>query len=93
MKYKINDVTPEEMNCLIGACPAIYEGLRETTPENMGCILSSCPSVYEATGEGNEVYLIVGKSVAPAEAGLEKRVGVGEALIEVPRALIDNRRK
>ena len=96
MKYKINEVTPKEMQCIIGGCPSIYEGLRELIPKEMICVVCSCPSIYEAGREGNDVYLIIGKIVNPSEAGLgelEKKIGAGEALIEVPRALIDNRKK
>ncbi len=96
MKYKINEITPKSMACVIGSCPSIYEGLRELTPQEMACIVGTCPSPYEAMREGKEVYLIVGTVVNPSESGLEgleKKVGEGEALIEVPRALIDNRRK
>lgn len=74
MGYKINDVTPKSMNCIVG----------------------SCPSTYEAMQGGKEVYLIVGKVINPSQAGLEGlegKIGEGEALIEVPRALIDNRGK
>ncbi|MEA3329308.1 MAG: hypothetical protein U9Q06_01035 [Nanoarchaeota archaeon] len=71
MKYKINEVTPKDMQCVVGACLAIYE----------------------AQGSDQEsVYLIVGNVVTPSDAGLEGKVGTGEALVEVPRALIDNKR-
>lgn len=93
MKYNLNDITPERGLCDIAACPSIYEGLKELTPQEMACIVASCPSTYEAWREGKEVYLIVGRVVNPTEAGLEKKVGEGEALIEVPRALIDDRKK
>ena len=71
MGYKINEITPKELRCFIGACPSAYEGTRER----------------------NEIYLIVGRQVNPADAGLEKRVGEGEVLIEIPRELIDNKGK
>ena len=94
MKYKIKNVTPSEFTCLFGGCPAIYECLREVTPQEMDCIVGGCPSTYEAMKEGEQVYLIIGKVVNPSEAGLEgleKKVGEGEALIEVPKALIDKK--
>jgi len=25
MKYKINELTPKNMMCVVGSCPAIYE--------------------------------------------------------------------
>lgn len=90
MKYKLNDITPEIMVCGIGACPSIYEGVEELTPKEMACCIGTCPSSYEAEREGKEVYLILGKLVNPVEAGLESKVGEGEALIEVPKPLIDN---
>ena len=95
-RYKnLREVTPAEMKYCIGAfCPAIYEGVRELIPKEMGCCVGAfCPSAYEATREGNKVYLIVGRQISPSDVSLEKKVGEGEVLIEVPRALIDNRRK
>ncbi len=56
-----------------------------------GCVVLTCPAIYEV--KGKEVYLIIGKTINPAEAGLEKKVGDGESLIEVPRALIDKRKR
>lgn len=70
-----------------------YTILREVTPQNMMCGIGACHSVYEATREGKEVYLIVGKQVSPLDTGLEKKVGEGEALVEIPRALLDSKRK
>ncbi len=94
MKYKIKEITPKELLCLVGTCNQIYGGIREITTEKiLACGIAACPSSYEATKEGEKVYLIVGKTVNPNDAGLEKRVGEGETLIEVPRELIDNRRK
>jgi hypothetical protein len=93
MTYKIKDITPREMQCIIAGCPAIYEGLRELTPPEMACLIGGCPSVHEATQDKQEVYLIVGKAVNLAEFGLEGKLGEGKTAIEVPRALINNRRK
>lgn len=93
MKYTIKDITPKSMACGIGACPAIYEGLREINPQEMACGIGACPSTYEAKREGKNVYLIVGKVINPSEVGLEgleKKIGEGETLIEIPRELIDN---
>lgn len=92
MAYKnIREITPSVMRCGIGLCPAIYEGVEEVTPAVNRCIIGSCPSTYKATIKGRQVYLIIGRQVTPTDAGLEKKVGDGEALIEVPKALIDNR--
>ena len=91
------EITPKAMQCLMGACPRIYEGLRELTPEEMQCVFAACPSLYEAGREGNNVYLIIGKVVNPSEVALlgdlKKKIRAGEALIEVPRELIDNKGK
>ena len=91
MTYQIKDITPKEMQCLIGGCPAIYEGVREVTLEEMRCLVGACPSVYEATQGKQKVYLIVGKAVNLAEFGLEGKIREGETAIEFPRALIDNK--
>ena len=66
--------------------------IRNITPE-MNCMIGGCPSSYEAKRGGKKVYLIIGKVVNPSEAGLAEKVREGEALIEVPRALIDKRTK
>ena len=91
--YAIRNVTPESMMCIIASCPSIYEGIRELTPIGMSCIIASCPSSYEAERDGEKVYLIIGRVINPSDAGLEGKVGNGEALIEVPRALIDDKRE
>ncbi len=68
--------------------------IRSITPKEMNCLLVQCPGIYETSKEGKEnVYLIVGKVVNPKDAGLEKKVGKGEVLIEVPKDLIDKREK
>ena len=92
-RYNLIERTPKELQCAIAACPAIYEGLREMTPKELLCIVGSCPAIYEATIDGREVYLAVGKQINPFNAGIEKKVGEGEALIEVPRALVDGMKR
>lgn len=77
MKYKLIDRTPEEMQCIIGGCPQIYEE----------CVLGGCPTIIDKD-DGN--YYIVGIQVEPKDFGLEKKVGEGEVLIKVPKGLIDN---
>ena len=91
MKYiDIKNVTPKSMSCSIFWCPAIYKGkIKDVTHKEFSCWVLSCPTIYE----GKEVYLIVGKTINPAKAGLEKKVGEGESLIEVPKALIDKRKR
>ncbi len=63
--------------------------INEITPKAYQCTAFACPSINKAERKGQKVYLIVGKIVSPADAGLEKKVGKGEALIEVPRGLIN----
>jgi hypothetical protein len=87
---KIKNVTPKSLSCIAIGCPAIYEGkIKNVTPKSLTCAVIGCSAIYE----GKEVYLIIGKTVNPAEAGLEKKVGEGESLIEVPKALIDKRKR
>jgi len=95
MQYKaIVDRTPQEMRCFGGiGCPSLYEGSRDLTPRELSCGVGGCPSIYGAERKNVAVYLIVGKVIDPASAGLEKKVGDGEVLIEVPRALIDNKER
>lgn len=62
--------------------------LREVTPKKMLCLFNMCPRIYEADRDS---YLIVGKRVNPKYAGLKKKVGEGEIMIEVPPDLIDKR--
>lgn len=101
MKYKLKDMTPEDMRCAACACPSIYE----ITPEDMRCAVAACPSIYESTPEDMRCavgacngiytkegkYLIIGKQIDPKKVGLEKKVGEGEVLIEVPKKLIDEK--
>ena len=90
-KYKLRELTPAEMQCFGGiGCPAIYE-VERVTPKDMRCFGGlGCPDIYK-TQEGS--YLIIGTLVKPEEAGLEGKVGKNEALIKVPKGLIDNRQK
>ena len=84
-KYQLREVTPEVMRCVLIGCPAIYEA---NSSEARDCVVGACPDIQ---ARGN-VYLIIGKQLNPKDAGLEKKVGEGEVLIEVPRELIDNRK-
>jgi len=91
-KYQIKDVTPKEARCLAGACPSIYE----LTPEEARCIVGGCPSIYSAQDADKSKYWIIGKLVPQTsikEAGLEIKVREGEALIEVPKELIDKMKR
>jgi hypothetical protein len=88
--YTLIERTPQDMSCFGGiGCPAIYE----LTPKQMKCGIGACPSIY-STRESS--YLIIGRQLTAEEIkekGLEKKVGVGEALIEVPKKLIDKRQR
>lgn len=81
--YQIREITPKEMQCGIAACPTIYQ-IEE-------CIGGACPGVHSDSGD----YLIIGKLVEPNKArlpdgiSLEGKVGKNEALVRVPRELID----
>ncbi|MEK6928564.1 MAG: hypothetical protein AABW65_01240 [Nanoarchaeota archaeon] len=70
-----------------------YRKIYEVTPKEMLCGIGACHSIYEAQKEDETVYLIIGKVVEPSLAGLEKKVGQREVLIEVPKVLIDGRNK
>lgn len=66
-----------------------YKNIKNITPEEM-CVILNCPQIYEArSGSCQDVYLIAGKAVDPKEVGLEKKVGEGEILIEIPKKLLD----
>ena len=78
-KYELKDITPESMRCVLAACNRIYEL----------CIVASCPSISEQKGN----YIIIGKVLSQAqvsELGLAQKVSEGEAIIEVPKGLIDH---
>lgn len=86
-EYKIRNLTPQKMRCIVGACPTIYE----ITPEEMMCGIGLCSSIYENKEESK--YLIVGKIADAKKFGLEKKVGADECLIEVEKRLIDDKGK
>lgn len=89
MKYNLKEVTPAEMQCGVGACPAIYE-VERVTPKEMQCFGGlGCPEVYQ----NEDSYFIIGEKVEAEEAGLVGKVGKNEVLIKVPRRLIDERQK
>ena len=89
MGYELRELTPDKERCFGGiGCPAIYE-TREITPKRDRCVVGACPSVYD----GDEFYLIIGQKIDPKDAGLVEKVGEGEALIKVPKRIIDEREK
>ena len=78
MKYKIKNITPEDMQCLAMACPAIYK-------VETNCAAAMCKS-YAIVGkqvDPKEVKDKTGKSLAD-------RVGKGEALIVIPEDVFKN---
>ena len=85
-KNNLKELTPKYMRCAAAACPSIY---KEVTPKNMQCTAMACLQIHK----GNNNYLIVGEQVNPSDVGLEGKVGKGEVLIKVPKALIDKKEK
>ncbi|MCD4666891.1 hypothetical protein K8R47_03715 [archaeon] len=84
--YKsVREVTPESMQCTICSCPAIYD-VKKVSSMDGGCIVGGCPEIYDTE---QDVYLIIGKKVNPKEAGLVKKLGDNEVLIEIPKGLLD----
>ncbi len=113
IRYRINEMTPLDMRCGFGACPAIYS-IKEVTPSEMICGIGACPGIYLARNISAELnpaskemnqdrinatlldgthYFIIGEQINPLEVGLEKKVNTNEALIKVPRSLIDRMEK
>ncbi len=79
----VKEVTPEELRCApFGVCPAVFE----VTPEEVRCGIGACPSVFDS---GNQ-YMVVGV-VPTGEIPLEVRskIGKGEAVVLVPKKLLD----
>ena len=64
--------------------------LRDITPKEMSCVVGACPRIYKTN---RNTYVIIGKFVNPEDAGLEKKVGEGESLIEIPKGLLPGRRE
>ncbi len=89
----------DKNNCIGGACLGIYEVKNE-------CGIAACPSVYEVRSncgigvcpsihaeEHKDKYYVVGRQLNEKEIrdlGLAKKVGKGEAIIEVPKSLLEN---
>ena len=61
--------------------------LKNITPKNMSCGLGACPAIFK-NEQGN--YLLIGRKVDQTgiNADVLNRVGKGEVLIEVPKALL-----
>jgi len=83
----MKEVTPAGMKCCTtDMCPAIFE----VTPADMKCaVMASCPAIFDS----GDVYAIIGKIIPAIALGLSDRVGPGEGLFLVPKALIDGIQK
>ena len=79
-KYQLRELAKD---CMVGACPAIYEVARVDCFGGLGC-----PAIY-GTQERPDTYFIVGKIVDPVETGLTAKVGKDEQVIAIPRGLLD----
>ncbi len=84
-RYKIKEITPKDMMCMIASCNSIYE----ITPKDMQCVACACNGIYDNKEEGK--YLIIGNIADAKKYGLEKKVGEGEVLIMVDKKLIDEK--
>ncbi len=84
----IYEITPKDMQCTAVSCPSIYD-IKNKTPTEEMCLVGTCPGIEEY----KDKYLIIGKKANPSDFGLEKKVGKDEVLIEVPKEIIDNKRK
>lgn len=62
--------------------------LNELTPKSMECIVGACPAIFETN---NGSYAIIGKKINAKSLGISQRVGKDEVLIEIPRAIIDDK--
>lgn len=88
--YEVVEVTPDEQRCFGGiGCPSVFQ-LRRLTPEEQSCGVAACPEVY---ADNKDNYLIVGKVADAKQFGLESKVGKGEVLVSIPRAIIDGMKK
>ncbi len=85
-KYRLKEFTAEVDRCIVGGCPGVYE-LKDITPEGERCVFGACPSIYEV----KESYFIVGQVVNPSDFGLEGKVGEGEALVMIPKKVVDRK--
>jgi hypothetical protein len=84
MGYKIRELTPESMKCgIIYGCPSIYELV------SSDCAIGGCPSVY-GDKDDEDIYLIRGDVIDPKEVGLEENFGEKEALVKIPKRLLEN---
>lgn len=62
--------------------------LNEKTPENMECTVAACPAIYESESV-SESYLVIGSLMNPKDFDLNEKVGKDEALIQIPKKLLE----
>jgi hypothetical protein len=74
---KLTNITPNQYRCVKETCPAIYTAC--------GGSHSSCPTVIAK----DDTYVIVGKMTDGLQEELRGKVGPDEAVIEIPRAFVD----
>ncbi len=98
------EVTPQHLACILGACSAIYEA-RQDVGVAQDCLVGACPKIIDPRREQcliggcpnvtnyKDGYLVIGTQVKPVDVGLEKKVAPHEALVFVPRELIDRMHK
>lgn len=76
----MKNITPKNLQCEWGQCPALYE----VTPADMKCTyMASCPAIFEQ----EDGILIIGKRVAIPEE-IKNRVGPDEDVLWVPKGLL-----
>ena len=69
-RFLLRELTPKNMGCGIGLCPAIYE----VTPESMKCGVGACPSIHST----EEYYIIRGTKDNLRNYGIESEAGENE---------------
>ncbi|MEK6925299.1 MAG: hypothetical protein AABW71_03630 [Nanoarchaeota archaeon] len=79
--YQLREVAKED--CMVGACPAVYEVARVDCFAGLGC-----PAIY-GTPERPDTYFIVGKIVDPKGTGLTAKVGKDEQVVAIPKSLLE----
>lgn len=90
-KYLVGrELTPLRADCLIFGCPAIYEATR-VEDARQDCILGACPDVIDTPNW----YAVIGTRLDEKqikETCLEGKVAPHEAVVFVPKDIIDKRR-
>jgi hypothetical protein len=65
--------------------------LADETPDTIYCAIAACPAIFKSD---SGTYVIIGRVVGSDElsADVNFRIGKGEVAIEVPSALVDQKR-